>query len=40
VDVVYLHFGKTFDTIAHNILTDRLMKYRLHIEQWGGSKNS
>ena len=28
-DVAYLNFSKPFDTVSHNIFTDKLMKYRL-----------
>ncbi|KAK4818824.1 hypothetical protein QYF61_019861 [Mycteria americana] len=29
VDIVYFDFSKAFDTMSHNILIDKLMKYRL-----------
>lgn len=28
VDVVYFSFSKAFDSVSHNILTDKLTKYR------------
>ena len=28
--LVYLGFSKTFNTVSHNILTEKLMKYGLH----------
>lgn len=29
VDVVCLEFSKVFDTICHNVITGKLMKYRV-----------
>lgn len=29
VDIIYLGFGKAFDTISHKFLIDELMKYGL-----------
>jgi len=28
-EVVYLEFSKVFDTVSHNILIDKMMKYGL-----------
>lgn len=28
MDVVYLHFGKTLDTVFYEVLIDELMNYR------------
>ena len=43
-DVVYLSFSKAFDAVSHNILIDKLTKYRLGkwtvrwIENWLNSQ--
>jgi len=29
VDVVHLHFNKAYDSVPHNVLIDKLMKYKL-----------
>lgn len=29
VDIVHLHFNKAYDSVSHDILIDKLMKYRL-----------
>lgn len=35
--VVYFDFSKIFDTVSHNILVDKMMKYGLD-KQWVGLK--
>lgn len=34
MNVVYLNFSKAFDTVSHNILIDKMTKYRL--DNWTG----
>lgn len=29
VDIIYLEFGKAFNTVSHNTFSEKLMKYRL-----------
>lgn len=37
MDITYLDFSKTSDTVSHNNLTDKLMKYSL--DEWTGTGN-
>jgi len=39
VDVVYLDFSKAFDTVSHNILTDKLRKCGLDEWTWRWIEN-